>query len=156
MDGVVADFDLAASQILGYKSSADVRYPDGDWNKLKSNNRFYRDLPLCRGAMDLVRAVLAAAHTHKLEVKFLTAIPRNNDVPWAFTDKIEWADHYFPGIPVFFGPYSKDKWVHCKPGDILIDDRTSNISEWRNAGGHGILYRDNVENILKELDSILA
>jgi 5'(3')-deoxyribonucleotidase len=156
MDGVVADFDIAAQRILGRSSGADERYPEDDWNKLKENPRFYQDLPLCQGAMDIARAVLAAAHTHKLEVKFLTAIPRNNDVPWAFNDKMEWADHYFPGIPVFFGPYSKDKWVHCQPNDILIDDRTSNVNEWRNAGGRAILHRGNVENTINELNAFLA
>jgi 5'(3')-deoxyribonucleotidase len=156
MDGVVADFDLAASKILGYKASADVRYPDDDWDKIKSNKRFYRDLPVCQGAMEIVRTALSLAHQKDLQVKFLTAIPRGNDMPWAFSDKMEWANHYFPGIPVFFGPYSKDKWQHCQPGDILIDDRTSNINDWRSAGGVGILHQGDVRNTINELNAYLA
>jgi hypothetical protein len=46
-----------------------------------------------------------------------------------------------------FGPYSKDKHTHCVPGDILIDDRTSNIHEWNNVGGIGLLYKNNFEEI---------
>ena len=41
-----------------------------------------------------------------------------------------------------FGPFSKDKHVHCQAGDILIDDRASNIEEWRAAGGLAILHKD--------------
>jgi hypothetical protein len=47
----------------------------------------------------------------------------------------------FERIPVLFGPYSFDKYKHCTPGDILIDDRTSNCEEWRAAGGHSHIYR---------------
>ena len=56
-------------------------------------------------------------------------------------DKVCWAQEHFPGIPVFLGPYSQDKWQHCRPGDILIDDRTSNCTEWENAGGHSHIYK---------------
>ena len=156
MDGVVADFDLAAQRRLGYTITADERYPEEDWVKLKENPRFYRDLPLCQGAMEIVRSALTLAHHKGLQVKFLTAIPRGNDMPWAFSDKMEWANHYFPGIPVFFGPYSKDKWQHCQPGDVLIDDRTSNIAEWQNAGGVGILHRGDATNTINELNTLLA
>jgi hypothetical protein len=65
-------------------------------------------------------------------------VPKANDISWAFYDKVIWAQTNFPGIPVMFGPYSKDKWKHCLTGDILIDDRSSNIDEWRAAGGIAI------------------
>jgi hypothetical protein len=70
-----------------------------------------------------------------MHLAFLTAIPDNNSVPYAIYDKVTWADTHFPGIPVFFGPYSSDKQVHCRFNDILIDDRKSNCEEWRSAGG---------------------
>jgi len=66
---------------------------------------------------------------------FLTAIPHDGSVQYASYDKVLWANERFPGIPVFFGPYSTDKWKHCKPTDILIDDRFENCDDWRNAGG---------------------
>ena len=69
---------------------------------------------------------------------------------WAFYDKVMWAHKHFPNIPVHFGPFSKDKHVHCVIGDILIDDRTSNIEEWRSAGGIGIhhkSFKDTIEQL---------
>jgi hypothetical protein len=65
----------------------------------------------------------------------LTAIPNKNDMFMVIQDKIDWVNDYFPDIRVQFGPYSEDKHQHCSPGDILVDDRTSNCDEWRTAGG---------------------
>ena len=43
---------------------------------------------------------------------------------------------------MFFGPYSRDKQNHCKALDILIDDRSDNIKEWKETGGVGILHKE--------------
>ena len=52
-------------------------------------------------------------------------------------------NEHFPNIPVFFGPFSYDKYRHCaSPEDILIDDRTSNCEEWISAGGKAHIYRN--------------
>jgi 5'(3')-deoxyribonucleotidase len=75
-------------------------------------------------------------------------------VPWAFNDKVYWARNYFATIPVMFGPFSKDKHQHCQPGDILIDDRRSNIEEWRVSGGIGILHKD-YEDTVNQLTALL-
>ena len=141
MDGVVADFDEYAARTLGVPPSQGV-YPEDIWNKLATNSRLYRDLIKTPYADKLVYQCSVIAKQQGYELKFLTAVPKGNDVPWAFYDKVIWAQKYFPGIPVMFGPFSKDKYIHCRPGDILIDDRTSNIEEWRVAGGLGILHRD--------------
>jgi len=71
----------------------------------------------------------------------LTALPHDYSVPFASYDKVLWAQERFPDIPVLFGPFSHDKWRHCEPGDILIDDRVSNCEEWIRAGGLAHIYR---------------
>ena len=141
MDGVVADFDEYAARTLGIPPSQGI-YPNEVWYKLATNSRLYRDLVKTPYADKLVFQCSVIAKQQGYKLKFLTAVPKGNDVPWAFYDKVIWAQKYFPGIPVMFGPFSKDKYIHCQPGDILIDDRTSNIEEWRVAGGLGILHRD--------------
>lgn len=142
MDGVVADFDSVAKEIVGYSTDSGMRYPDKDWNKIVEYPRFYRDLPLCVGAEHFVSEVRAIAFEHGLDLKFLTAIPKENDMPYVFMDKVHWVDNHFPDIPVFFGLYSTDKHKHCKPTDILIDDRVSNCFDWNLAGGNAILHKD--------------
>lgn len=152
MDGVVADFDEYAMRTLGVPPSQGI-YPEDIWQKLAANPRIYRDLVPTLYAYQLFRECVNFCLKYDYEWAFLTAVPKGNDVKYAFYDKVEWAQKYFPATPVFFGPYSKDKWQHCKPGDILIDDRSSNIDEWRSAGGIAI-HHVNVDSTLLELSSL--
>ena len=145
MDDVVADWRQAAEDFLQLKfPNGDqwARIPDDKWAELKRNSRFYRDLPLKPGAHDLYNFCKQVMDRGLVEdVRFLSAIPHNNDMPWSIQDKVWWAHEHFSGTPVFIGPYSHDKHVHCQPGDILIDDRTSNCMDWESAGGRAHIYR---------------
>lgn len=139
MDDVVADWigfarDFFKNPDLGTPGTI---IPQEDWNKLVKEQRMYRDLKVRHDAKSLIAWLnwYKTVHTDDVELFFLTAVPHNNDMPYAFMDKVNWAQKHFPNIPVFFGPYSHDKYIHCKPGDILIDDRTSNCEEWRREGG---------------------
>ena len=139
MDGVVADFNSGAHSILGYHiKDTSAHYPDHEWKKIKSHQHFFRDLPLTEGADQLVNIARKFRDQLGWELLFLTAIPSSNDVPWAVWDKCIWAQRHFPDIPVHIGPYAHDKQNHCKKGDILVDDRPSNIQEWQAAGGIAI------------------
>jgi len=137
MDDVVADWHEAAQIFLKKRwNKENERLPKEEWDRIKSYSRFYRDLPLKAGAYELYNYCKTLVdHEQVEEVLFLTALPHDNSMPYAAQDKVWWANQYFPGTTVFFGPYSHDKWKHCRPGDILIDDRHSNCSEWRTAGG---------------------
>jgi hypothetical protein len=143
MDDVVADWHTAAQEFLRMRWNKDnERIPQEDWDNIKMNARFYRHLPLKENAHDLVQYCRDAVSNGLAdELRFLSALPRNNDMTWAVWDKVLWAQEHFEGIPVFLGPYSYDKWKHCKPGDILIDDRTSNCEEWIAAGGLSHIYK---------------
>jgi len=142
MDDVVADWMPAARAIVNRNWDYGERIPDSDWNKVKAKMRFYRDLPIKDGAHELVEFCRdAVANGLAEDLRFLTALPHDYSVPFAPWDKILWAMERFERIPVLFGPFSHDKWRHCQPGDILIDDRTSNCEEWIRAGGHAHIYR---------------
>ena len=156
MDGVVSDFDGYAEPIVGFRTPGGVRYDQEGWALISANPRVYRDLPEMPEAHRLVKEVCQLAKDKDMDVGFLTAIPRQNDVPWVFHDKINWINARWPDIPVFFGPYSSDKQVHCKSSnDVLIDDRPSNIEEWRAAGGKAILHTGDVIATLIELRSLV-
>lgn len=143
MDDVVADWLARAQEVLKMRWQSGERIPQKEWDKLKEDIRFYRNLPLKEGAHELVQWCkdYVAAHPGT-GLYFLTALPHDYSTPYAAQDKVWWANDHFPGIPVFLGPFSHDKWRYCKsPDDILIDDRTSNCSEWRSAGGRAHEYR---------------
>jgi len=143
MDDVVADWMGYARKYLRMGWQQGEMVPENQWNRLKDDQRMYSKLDLKEGARELVewcRTYIKQNPTTGLF--FLTAVPHNNDMPYSFHDKVEWAQKYFPDIPVFFGPYSHDKWIRCEsPEDILIDDRRSNNEEWIRAGGRAHLYR---------------
>ena len=142
MDDVVADWMTAAHTIVKRNWDYGERIPDEDWNKVKAKTRFYRDLPIKEGAFELVEYCRNLKAEGLIEdLRFLTALPHDYSVPFAAYDKVLWATERFERIPVLFGPYSFDKWKHCQPGDILIDDRTSNCVEWENVKGRAHIYR---------------
>jgi len=140
MDGVVADFDALARAVVknnNFDTLAE-RWPDDSWEQIKKYPHFYRAIP----KMPKADAMMSLAERFRDELGWnlymLTAIPRLNDIPDCFWDKIGWMREYYPNIIVRFGPYSEDKQHHCRPGDILVDDRTSNCGQWRSSGGHAV------------------
>lgn len=135
MDDVVADWNKEAMRHLQRTWVIGDRLPDEEWRKLQNHSRFYRNLPLMPGAEELVAWARDYTKRNNMHLAFLTAIPQSNEVPYAIYDKLLWAQERFPHIPVFFGPYSQDKHMHCQPGDILIDDRVQNCLDWRAVGG---------------------
>jgi 5'(3')-deoxyribonucleotidase len=140
MDGVVADWDTAASQFLGrpQRPANDLTHykntPE-EWARIKTQSRFYRSLPLMPRCVELVDLARRYRDTLGWNLLFLTAVPKDDDVPWAYYDKVLWAGEHFPDVPVHFGPHSWDKHKHCLPGDILVDDRPDNCSQWIESGG---------------------
>lgn len=140
MDGVVADFDAFVLENLG-RTFEHVSGPGGDkemWSFLASVPNLYRILKPTVYAEELVDMVKATG----LRYRFLTAIPRRTPIPSAEQDKRDWVEQYFPGAEINIGPYSGDKWKWANPGDILIDDRPDNITDWNTKGaGTGIFHK---------------
>lgn len=154
MDGVVADFDSYAKKVLNTDQTKH-NWPPEQWKKIASNTRLYRDLDKMKDADRLVKFCRLVCKEKNWDLLFLTAVPKNDDVPYAYYDKIVWVNQYYPDIPVLFGPHSNDKWRHCQPGDILIDDRPSNCEEWKRAGGHAIQHQGDVAESLRTLSKLL-
>lgn len=143
VDDCVADWMGYAREFFNHKLPEGERLPDGEWSKLTNNQRMYRDLPLKNGANELVEWCENYCNKHNGKIGFLTAIPRQNNFPYAIQDKVHWCNKYFPGIDVLFGPYSWDKASHCNGhNSILIDDRKSNCDQWIAAGGRAHQYKN--------------
>lgn len=156
MDGVVADWNKGAREIVGYATSDPKQvYPDHDWEKIKQHEHFYLELDRLPLADELVDLARKFRDDLGWGLRFLTAIPHLNDMPMAFSDKVRWAEKYYPDIPVTFGPYSRDKHHHAKAGDILIDDRKDNCQDWEKAGGKAIhVDSTNLKKTIQTLEEI--
>ena len=157
MDGVVADWVENAARVIGRRLyDSDVYYSHDEWNSLRADAHIFRNLPMMPRCEELVALARQYRDVLGWELNFLTAIPHNNDVPWTFYDKMLWVGERFPDIPVHFGPYSEDKHRHCTPGDILVDDRGSNCTEWRAAGGIAIKVGRNLDSAIVEVEQDLT
>ena len=161
MDGVVADFDAEARKIMNLTdeelalAKTTGRYPDDRWGLVCGYPNFYRNLPKMPRADAMINAGRSFRDLLGYELRMLTAIPKDNDFPEAFSDKILWMQEHYPDITVWFGPYSTDKQRHCTSAeDILIDDRPSNIEAWRLAGGVAVHVTDDYEQALADIIKI--
>lgn len=164
MDGVLADFNAAATALLGATDAEENRaaqvgrWPDHQWRKIADQENFYLNLPKMPLADELVELAIRFRANLDYDVRILTAIPSGNDMPDAFHDKVDWINRYYGqhGFRVHFGPYSHDKARHCQGSDdILVDDRTSNCDQWRSAGGTAVQVKPGeYRQALIELESI--
>jgi len=156
MDGVVADFDSYVSILLGRKIGWDstTDLTDEEWERLASVDRLYYQFSLMPDATKLVAYVKSLST--RFHVGFLTAVPRRSTIPSAKDDKQAWVNKYFPGMRMDIGPYSHHKQKWCKPGDILIDDRPSNIEQWTAVGGIAIYHTGDVDATIKRLNEVVS
>ena len=152
LDGVLADFDAAYIAAFGEKNNHDLPEPPGFWDRLAAHRdgRFYADLPMLPDALDLWRGLLALTGTTPT---VLTGIPRS--LPFASVDKCAWvARHLGSAVPVICCA-SKDKYIHGKPGDLLIDDWTKYRSLWEDMGGVFILHTSAADS-LAQVEAVLS
>jgi hypothetical protein len=133
-DGVLADFDAGASEILGMSPRAfEERYGKREfWRRVARSTDFYARLPLMPDARTLFDAV---AH---LDPIILTGLPLGN---WAAPQKTRWAEAHFPGTHIVTC-MARDKYRHMKGADVLVDDRADHRDKWEAAGGIFVHHKD--------------
>lgn len=139
-DGVLADFDRAAEQLF-QQNSRDAEAALGTrafWSRIHGCGNFYRNLPLLPDAMRLYESI---AHLNPV---ILTGCPAGG---WAEPQKVEWAAHHFPGVPIITcRSREKCRFLRSR-GDILVDDYLKYQSLWEEAGGIFVHHRTADESI---------
>ena len=138
-DGVLADFDKGAEQVLGLHPRAfEKRHGLGPfWKRLAEADSFFESLEPLPDAYELYEAV-----KHRGPV-ILTGLPRG---AWAEPQKRRWAEHHFPGVEVITTTAAL-KREHCRPGDALVDDRDKYRHLWEGVGGVFIHHRSAADSI---------
>lgn len=150
LDGVLVDFDRFKQEHLSSRAQID---DDTMWAELQEIPNVFRLMKPTPYSNMLWTAIMSTG----LPRKILTAIPRKATMPNAENNKRDWVldhkDRVFLGeLPeVLIGPHSKDKWRHCKLGDILIDDREDNCAAWETAGGFTVHHRCDIKATLQRL-----
>lgn len=147
MDGVLTDFDTAATAIggaAGLKEDATPEEKQDMYNKIEAAGpEFWSNMPWKSDGKKLWNAlkpfnpVLLSSPG-----KFMHA-PRG---------KQDWVKKNLPGVPLFL---DEDKYRWAERDAVLIDDSLPKILAWREMRGIGIHHKD-AETTEKKLLSLLA
>lgn len=144
MDGVLADFDKRATQLLRMSPQQFEGYYGAKafWGLLQNSDNFYNSFDPMIDAPFLVDAV------DHLDPIVLTGVPMGD---WAQPQKRDWIGRHF-GYPVICCR-SKDKSLHMNPGDIIVDDRVEYRHLWEAKGGIWVHHTSAYDSIgqLKDL-----
>ena len=125
-DGVLADFDRGACDLLGMRPKAFIaKHGRGAfWKRLAKAPNFYGSLPQMPDAPLLFDSV------KHLKPTILTGLPMGS---WAAPQKVKWAAEHFPGVPIITC-MARDKHKHMHRGDVLVDDREKHREAYEAAG----------------------
>lgn len=141
IDGVLGDFDR-------HLDVHGLRGADGNprWNELTLE--WWRSMPAVDGAQDFFARVAAT-----VPARFLTAPTLSAD---CFAGKAEWVQKFLPhegkgALKRLIIAPSTDKAYLAARTRILIDDRQKNIDEWEKAGGVGIHFAGNWDEVEAKL-----
>ena len=144
-DGVLADFDRGATQLLGMPPRAyeKRRGIAAFWRELARHPDFYGTLPMMPDAMRLFHAV------RHLDPIILTGLPRGK---WAAPQKVRWAAEHFPGVRILT-VMAVDKRNHAQEGDILVDDQMKHAHLLEGAGGI-FVHHQSAESTIGKLKAL--
>lgn len=160
MDGVQADFFTAWARLhgkRGYKDIGDRAAREASINELNARGpefvyEFFRTLPPLHGGLKLVSWL----RKNHIPFTVLSAPLRGNEQA-SIAGKREWLDKYNPGTSAS-AIFTGEKYQFARRGgesNVLVDDFKKYIGAWRDAGGTGILYRDNqVDSVIDRLGQI--
>lgn len=143
MDGVLADFDKRARQILGTDPS-DFQDKHGSkyfWTMLHSTPDFFSSFEPMLDSPFLIDAV------RHLEPMVITGVP-NIKGELVAAQKLAWIAQWHPWMNgrVITCP-SQYKSLWCRPGDIIVDDRTEYRHLWEAKGGIWVHHTSAYESI---------
>lgn len=139
-DGVLADFDLYAAEVLGLPPREfEGRHGRREfWKRIAGHPDFFARLPLLPDARELWGAV---EHLHPV---ILTGVPGGT---WAAPQKLRWAAEHFPGA-CMITTFARLKRDHLEaPGDVLVDDTLTWRHLWEEAGGVFVHHRSARESL---------
>jgi hypothetical protein len=111
--------------------------------------RFFATLPV----LPSFAALLRWLRDHDIEFTVLSAPLRGNEEA-SIRGKLAWLDRHNPGTSdraIFTGDKQRYAVTQGQP-NVLVDDFKKYVAAWRDAGGIGILHRDN--NLKATLDQL--
>ena len=154
MDGVLVDFDEGYKELTGIETkSPKVQTPSAFWNTFRRGleNKKMNEKDFWANLKWITKEGNKLWEYIKKYNPNILSAPSSN--PSSEEGKLEWINKNLTNVKEIFLVPANEKQEFAKPKAILIDDRTSNIEQWRAKGGIGILHTSANETIkqLKEL-----
>lgn len=146
MDGVIADFDERFKYFSGMSPREyETKYgKDKFWNLIDNAGvGFWTGIKWMSDGKTLWNYIKQYNPT------LLSAPSRQ---PSSRLGKREWVNHHLPNTKLILAN-AQDKKNYSGKNHILIDDRSSNIQDWIQAGGIGILHTS-TDNTIKQLKKL--
>ena len=129
LDGVLADMHGYYFSQFGVPATWEMK---NFWFPIKQHGTFFRDVPLLSDAMELWRGVKHLSPT------IITGCPVS--LPTIEQQKREWVRQNIGADVRVICCKSRDKRLHGKPGDVLVDDWVKWSEHWTDMGGVFILH----------------
>ena len=144
MDGVLVDFNKGYYDLTGI-DIGDNHYSSSQFFApiTKAGVKYWEDLEWTPDGKELW------SYLKNYTPKLLSAPTRDHS---SIVGKKLWVERELPGVDLILRSAGRKK-EFANPNSILIDDRESNINDWNESGGIGILHTSTKETIkqLKEL-----
>ena len=157
MDGVLADFDAATGNAKDLNHPTSELSPEKQaeknqfWLNIEQNPTFWADIPVMKNIKDLLTVAKS-----KGEIFVLSKTPGAKHfingqeyVKFVASEKRNWIaknlGEFFDTEHVIICDGKKGKLIQPIKNDILVDDRSENITEWESCGGHGLLFVNSVD-----------
>jgi len=147
MDGVITDFDSQFEKLSDGISPSEYEKKNGKkafWKLIGDKGvSFWVGMPWMSDGLEYWNYI-------KQYSPILLSAPSKDES--SKLGKRLWVKNNIPGTKLVLA-YAQDKQKYAAPNHILIDDRLSNIEQWRSQGGIGILHTSAANTIeqLKEL-----
>lgn len=153
LDGVLVDFDRGFEEISSGMSKTEYIEKNGYpafWNLINQHGEsWWAELDWMPDGTQLWNGI------KEHNVKILTSGSTRNTGTLAINGKRRWVANHLGPIETIVVNNSHDKQMYAKSGEILIDDLPSNIVEWTQQNGIGILHRNAVDT-LEKLQEIIT
>lgn len=136
LDGVLADFDGRVEMLT--KTKRTLLTTKQLWAAVNKDTEFFRSLEPFESMVTVARHLIELG----VDVRVLTAT--GNEYSVVAPQKMAWVQEHL-GLDkhkVVIVKSGTDKAVWATPNSILVDDTPKVINAWREAGGVGILHKD--------------
>lgn len=154
LDGVITDFNSRYQHFTGLtpeemdkeliKQYGEKKAKYIFWDKVNDvGPKFWEEMEFMSDAHQLLDFL------KPYEFKFLSSPSRSAT---SKEGKINWVKKHFPNIELILRQ-ANQKQEFSEPNSILIDDKPSNIEQWKAKGGIGILHKS-ASNTIKQLEKL--